>query len=60
MPIKTLSEKGRKKAAALLARPTPEAMAIDVYSTVRRFGYPIEVRRAVTDEQNRYGFLLIR
>ncbi|RPJ08337.1 MAG: hypothetical protein EHM37_16880 [Deltaproteobacteria bacterium] len=41
------------------ARPAPEAMAIDVYSTVRRFGYPIEVRRAVTDEQNRYGFLLI-
>jgi hypothetical protein len=34
-------------------------MAIDVYSTVRRFGYSIEVRRAVTDEQNRYGFLLI-
>jgi predicted metal-binding protein len=41
------------------ARPTPEAMAIDVYSTVRRFGYPIAVRRTVTDEQNRYGFLLI-
>ncbi len=41
------------------ARPTPEAMAIDVYSTVRRFGYPIEVRRQVTDEQNRYGFFLI-
>jgi hypothetical protein len=34
-------------------------MAIDVYSTVRRFGYPIAVRRNVTDEQNRYGFLLI-
>ncbi len=42
------------------ARPTPEAMAIDVYSTVRRFGYPIEVRRQVTDEQNRYGFLMIQ
>jgi predicted metal-binding protein len=52
---------GQREACALptSARPTPEAMAIDVYSTVRRFGYPIEVRRAVTDEQNRYGFLLI-
>jgi hypothetical protein len=36
-----------------------EALGIDVYSTVRRFGYPIEVRRAITDEQNRYGFFLI-
>ena len=26
-----------------LARPTPEAMAIDVYTTVRWVGYPIEV-----------------
>lgn len=42
------------------ARPSPEAMAVDVYATARRFGYPIEVRRAFDDEQNRYGFLLIR
>ena len=26
-----------------LARPTPEAMAVDVFATVRRYGYPIEV-----------------
>ena len=52
---------GQRETCALpiSARPAPEALAIDVYSTVRRFGYPIEVRRAVTDEQNRYGFLLI-
>jgi predicted metal-binding protein len=52
---------GQRETCALpaAARPTPEALAIDVYSTVRRFGYPIEVRQAVTDEQNRYGFLLI-
>ncbi len=42
------------------ARPSPEALAVDVYSTARRFGYPIEVRRAFDDEQNRYGFLLVR
>jgi predicted metal-binding protein len=53
---------GRRETCALpaTARPTPEALAIDVYSTARRFGYPIEVRRAITDEQNRYGFLLIQ
>jgi predicted metal-binding protein len=47
-------------AQPLAARPSPEAMAVDVYSTARRFGYPIEVRQAPTDEQNRYGLLLIR
>ena len=44
----------------LSARPSPEAMAVDVYSTARRFGYPIAVRQAPTEEQNRYGILLIR
>jgi len=47
-------------AQPIAARPSPEAMAVDVYSTARRFGYPIEVRQAPTDEQNRYGVLLIR
>ncbi|MCJ7563231.1 MAG: DUF2284 domain-containing protein, partial [Candidatus Aminicenantes bacterium] len=42
-----------------LARPTPEAMAMDVYSTVRRAGYPIEVLPDYDRAMNRYSFLLI-
>ena len=42
-----------------LARPTPEAMAVDVFSTVRAAGYPIEVLSDYTQEMNRYAFLLV-
>ena len=41
------------------ARPTPESMGMDVYSTVRRQGYPIEVLKDYTQTMNRYAFLLI-
>jgi predicted metal-binding protein len=41
------------------ARPTPEAMAVDVFSTVRRIGYPIEVLADYCQAMNRYAFLLI-
>ena len=41
------------------ARPTPEAMAVDVFSTVRRIGYPIEVLPDYHQAMNRYAFLLI-
>jgi predicted metal-binding protein len=41
------------------ARPTPEAMAIDVFSTVRQLGYPIKVLRNYSETMNRYAFLLI-
>ena len=41
------------------ARPTPEAMAMDVFSTVRRIGYPIEVLSDYRQSMNRYAFLLI-
>ena len=41
------------------ARPTPEAMAVDVFSTVRRVGYPIEVLSDYRQTMNRYSFLLI-
>jgi predicted metal-binding protein len=43
-----------------LARPTPEAFAVDVFSTVRRIGFPIEVTTALDDVQNRYAILLVR
>jgi predicted metal-binding protein len=41
------------------ARPSPEAMAMDVYATVREVGYPIEVLSEYSQQMNRYAFLLI-
>jgi predicted metal-binding protein len=41
------------------SRPSPEGMAIDVFSTVRKLGYPIEVLSDYTQVMNRYAFLLI-
>lgn len=42
-----------------LARPTPEGMAIDVFTTVRKIGYPIEVLSDYTQTMNRYAFLMV-
>lgn len=41
------------------ARPTPEALAVDVFSTVRAAGYPIQVLSDYAQEMNRYAFLLV-
>jgi len=41
------------------ARPTPEGMAIDVFSTVRQVGYPIQVLSDYDQVMDRYAFLLI-
>lgn len=41
------------------ARPTPEAMAVDVFATVRKLGWPIQVLDACDRPMNRYAFLLI-
>jgi predicted metal-binding protein len=41
------------------ARPSPEAMAVDVFATVRQIGYPIEVLTDYIQAMNRYAFLLI-
>lgn len=41
------------------ARPAPEAMAVDVFSTVRQYGLPIQVLTEYTQTMNRYAFLLI-
>jgi predicted metal-binding protein len=40
-------------------RPTPEAMAVDLFSTVAKVGLPLEVLRDYDQPMNRYGFLLI-
>ena len=41
------------------ARPTPEGMAIDVFSTARQCGYPINVLSDYSQEMNRYAFILV-
>jgi len=41
------------------SRPSPESMAIDVFATVRKLGYPIEVLKDYSEEMNRYAILLI-
>jgi len=43
----------------MLSRPTPESMAMDVFETVRKIGYPIEVLSDYSQEMNRYAFLFI-
>ncbi len=42
------------------ARPGPESLAVDVFSTVRRAGYPIEVLSDYAQEMNRYAFLMVK
>jgi predicted metal-binding protein len=42
------------------ARPSPEAMAVDVFSTVRQLGYPIQVLHDYSETMNRYAFLLVK
>lgn len=42
------------------ARPTPEAFAVDVFETVHRIGYPLEVLPDYDATMNRYAFLLLR
>ena len=41
------------------ARPTMEAFAVDVYTTVRKYGLPIQVLKDYQDQTNRYAFLMV-
>lgn len=41
------------------ARPGPESLAVDLFSTVRSVGYPIKVLRSYDEEMNRYAILLV-
>ena len=43
-----------------MARPAPEAMAVDVYSTVRQFGFEINVRTDYDQKMDRYAFLMVK
>jgi predicted metal-binding protein len=42
-----------------MARPSPESMAVDVFSTVRKVGFPIGVLSKYSQKMNRYAFLMI-
>lgn len=42
-----------------MARPGADALGIDVYSTARNAGYPINVLKSPSEAMNRYAFLLI-
>lgn len=41
------------------ARPSPESMAVDVFSTVRQFGFHIEVCKDYDQAMNRYAFFMV-
>jgi predicted metal-binding protein len=41
------------------ARPSVESMAVDVFATVRQYGYPIEVLADYSQQMNRYALLMI-
>lgn len=43
-----------------MARPAPEAMAVDVYGTVREAGFRINVLRDYDQKMDRFAFLMIR
>lgn len=42
-----------------MARPSPQGMGVDVFATVRAFGFPIDVLTDYRQEMNRYAFLLL-
>ena len=42
-----------------LARPAPEGLSVDVFSTVRKIGYPISVRTDTSQAVDRYYFLMV-
>jgi hypothetical protein len=44
----------------MMARPSPEGMGVDVYATVRQFGFSINVRTDYDQQMDRYAFLMIR
>ena len=41
------------------ARPTPESLAVDVFTTVRKVGYEIDVLSDYDKTMNRFAFLMI-
>ncbi len=56
---KTCQEKKEDCVEPKMSRPTPEALGIDVYSTARKIGFPIQVLSDYSQKMNRYAFLLV-
>jgi len=42
------------------ARPSPEGFAVDVYTTVKKFGYDLQVVSENPSEINKFAFILIK
>jgi predicted metal-binding protein len=42
-----------------LSRPCPEALGVDVFTTVSKIGFPIKVLGDYEQEMNRYSFLMV-
>lgn len=42
-----------------MARPSPESFCVDVFSTVGKCGYPIEVLKDYRQEMHRYAILMV-
>jgi predicted metal-binding protein len=43
-----------------LARPSPEAFGVDVFSTVKQYDFPIEILTDYSQKMNRYAFLMVK
>ncbi len=41
------------------ARPTPEALGVDLFTTVKKVGYPLDVLKDMDDMMNRYAILMV-
>jgi len=41
------------------SRPGPESLAVDVFKTVSKYGFPINVLKGYNEEMNRYSLLLV-
>jgi predicted metal-binding protein len=42
-----------------LARPSPEALAVDLFTTARNLDLPLEVLRTYDETMNRYALVLV-
>jgi predicted metal-binding protein len=51
--------KGKKCRHPERARPAMEACGIDVFTTAKKFGFPIEVMRTTRQCPNYYGLILV-
>lgn len=56
---KSCADKRTKCKNPKQARPTPESMGMDVFQTVRKIGYTIEVLSDYKKCMNRYAFLMV-